>query len=362
MATDKRRVWKPEVPIAPGETIREILDERAVSQVDFATRMGKSEKFISQLVNGKAPISHDTAIELERVLGVPSSFWNAAEATYRDLLARQRQEAESAEQAEWARSFPLKDMASHGWITRENTPAEQTEELLAFFGVSSIEAYQDYWGAEKRLAARMSSAYTAETPAIAAWLRAGEREAEQLPTNPYNEAVFRKVLGDLRSATRLAPDEWLPVVAEECASAGVAAVFVRDLPKTRCHAVSWWPSRSRAVIQLGLRYKTDDQLWFSFFHEAGHLLLDDRSRTRISDLNGDELAEARANDFAADHLIPPREYTEFTSHGGRPSRADVVAFADRLGIAPSIVVGRLQRDKLIPYTWMNDLKTALEWA
>jgi Mn-dependent DtxR family transcriptional regulator len=61
-------------------------------------------------------------------------------------------------------------------------------------------------------------------------------------------------------------------------------------------------------------------------------------------------------------LIPPREYTEFTSHGGRPSRADVVAFADRLGIAPSIVVGRLQRDKLIPYTWMNDLKTALEWA
>lgn len=200
--TDLHASWKPDVPLAPGGAIREILDERGIPQVDFAARMGKSEKFVSQPVNGKAPISYETAIELERVLGVPASFWNAAEATYHDLLAHQRASEEAGELAEWTRSFPLKEKAEQGWIAQEATPSEQAEELLSFFGVSSVDAYRAYWSAGKRLAARMGSAHAPETSAIAAWLRA---------------------------ATRLTPAEWLPLVTERCAEAGIAVVF---LPRT----------------------------------------------------------------------------------------------------------------------------------
>lgn len=359
---ETRRIWRPDLPLAPGETIREILEERGISQVDFAARMGKSEKFVSQLINGKAPLSYETAIDLERVCGVPASFWNAAEATYRDLLTRQRTENETREQAEWVESFPVKAMAERGWIARESTPVEQAEELLAYFGVASIDAYREYWGAEKRLAARMSTAYTPESSAIAAWLRAGERDAEAIRTEPFNEKRFREVLLELRAATRLAPAQWQPLVTERCASAGVAVVFVSDLPKTRCHAASWWASRTRAVIQLGLRGRTDDQVWFSLFHEAGHLLLDDRGASSITDLDGDGPAEDRANSFAADLLIPPADYAEFLAEYGRMSKTRVVAFAERIGIASSIVVGRLQRDGVVPYKQMQALKTRLEWA
>ena len=359
MAND-RRPWVPDVPVAPGETIREILDERAISQVDFATRLGRSEKFVSQLINGKAPLTYESAIELERVLGVSATFWNRAEATYRGLLAQQARLAASEEQAEWVRSFPVKDMADKGLIARETTAAEQAEELLSFFGVSSIDAYRDYWSAEKRLAARMSTAYTPEVPAITAWLRAGERQAELIETAPYNEGRFRQVLDELRHATRLHPREWQPLVVSRCAAAGVAVVFVPDLPRTRCHAVSWWAGKTRAVIQLGLFYKTDDQVWFSLFHEAAHLLLE-RSRSRISDLNGDSETERKMSEFAGNLLIPAEEYRAFMSEG-RPSKVEVVAFADRIGIAASIVVGRLQHDRVIPHNWMNDLKTKLDWA
>jgi HTH-type transcriptional regulator/antitoxin HigA len=361
MATEARYTWTPDVPIAPGETIRELLEERTISQVDFAMRLGRSEKFVSQLVNGKAPLSYETAIELERVLGAPAAYWNSAEATYRGLLARQQLDIESEEQTSWAKSFPLKDMASHGWIARESGVAAQHDELLRFFGVSSIGAYEQYWGSERRLAARMSTAYTAATPAIAAWLRAGERAAEEIRTERFDETTFRDVLVRLRAATRLSCAQWQREIAVLGASAGVAIVFVPDLPKTRCPAVSWWSNRSRAVVQLGLRYRTDDQVWFSLYHEAGHLLLDERSTSRISDLDGDKVAEDRANRFAADSLIPPADYTEFIS-GGRPSKAQVRSFAARIGIAPSIVVGRLQKDSVIPHDWMNDLKTKLTWA
>lgn len=357
---NERRTWVPDTPVAPGEIIREILEERAIPQVDFATRLGRSEKFVSQLINGKAPLTYESAIELERVLGVPATFWNRAEATYRGLLAQQARLATSQEQAEWVRSFPVKDMADKGLIAREATVAEQAEELLSFFGVSSIDAYREYWSAEKRLAARMSTAYTPKVPAITAWLRAGERQAELIETAPYNERRFGQILDELRHATRLLPHEWQPLVVSRCAAAGVAVVFVPDLPKTRCHAVSWWVGKMRAVIQLGLFYKTDDQVWFSLFHEAAHLLLD-RSRPRISDLDGDSETERKMSEFAANMLIPAEKYRAFVS-GGHLSKAKVIAFAERIGIAPSIVVGRLQHDGIIPHNWMNDLKTKLDWA
>ena len=361
MATEAGHVWAPDVPVAPGETIREILEDRAISQVDFATRLGRSEKFVSQLVNGKAPLTYETAIELERVLGVPASFWNRSEATYRGLLARQEQLAESDERAEWTESFPVKEMADKGLIAHETSPAEQAEELLSYFGVSSIDAYRDYWGSPKRLAARMDAAYDADTAAVTAWLRAGERAAEQVRTEPFDEKAFRGVLTELRAASRLSPEEWRPLMIERCASAGVAVVFVPELPTTRCHSVSWWASRTRAVIQPGLRSTTDDQVWLSFFHEAGHLLLDDRGRSRISDLDGEGPAEDRANAFAAGFLVPAAAWAAFVSRG-RPSTARVIAFAEELGIAPSIVVGRLQREGVIPDTWMNGLKTKVTWG
>lgn len=355
MATSYEYDPQRDIPIAPGEQIREILEERGISQVDFAVRLGKSEKYVSQLVNGKASLTYDAAIELERVLGVPSSFWNNCEAIYRDALARIRQEADAAAQLEWAESFPIKRMADNGWIAREAGPGGRAGALLSFFGVSTVDAYNQYWGSDRRLAARISTAYTPETPAIAAWLRAGEIAAERVMTEPFDDRAFRLLLAELRGATRLHPQEWQTLLTDACAKTGVAVVFVPDLPKTRCFAVSWWATRTRAVILIGLRYKTDDHLWFSFFHEAGHLLLDDRRRSGISDLDGDPAAEARADRFAADLLIPRADYDAFLQ-SGRPSKASVRAFANKIGIAPSIVVGRLQRDAFIPPSWMNDLK------
>lgn len=361
MATDYIYNALEDDPVPPGEHIREILEERGISQMDFALRLGRSEKFVSQLINGKAALTYDTAIELERVTSVSASFWNRSEAIYRGVLARMRREEEVAEHAEWAKSFPLKEMISKGLIAKEDSPAQQAAGLLNYFGVSSVDAYTAYWGSERRLAARMSTAYTASTPAITAWIRAGEREAEKIRTSPYSEPTFRQVLAELRLETCLTPDEWLPRLQSRCADAGVAVVLIPDLPKTRLHAVSWWANRTKAVIQLGLRYKTDDQIWFSFFHEAGHRLLDDRNRMGITDLNGDATAERRANKFASDFLISPTEYEEWVVTEGHRSRAGVIAFAQEQGVAPSIVVGRLQHDGHIPRSWMNDLKTTLAW-
>lgn len=361
MAETKGYAYIPDEPVAPGETIAEILSDRGLTQADLALRLGRTEKNVSQLIAGIAPVTHELAIALERVLGVPAEFWNSAESRYRGLLARAAERDRLAADEQWAKQFPLKAMADRGWIARETTPSERTEEVLRFFAVSSPDAWGAYWASPRRLAARMTGAYAVDTSALTAWLRQGELQAAAVETAPFDSERFRQVLGRMRTLSSQDPLLWQAALRDDCASAGVAVVFVRELPKIRCHAVSRWLAPDKALIQLCLRYRTDDHLWFSFFHEAAHILRHSKKQMFVDDLAGDSPEEREADRLASEWLIPGSELAAFLANG-TPTKATVVAFAKQMGIAPGIVVGRLQHDGAVPQPWMNDLKIRLDWA
>lgn len=336
-----------------------MLEERGITQSDFAQLLGRTEKNISQLINGKAPLSHGLAIDLERVLGAPSEFWNNRESGYR--LARHEEQERLAGEKAWARQFPLKDMECQGIIARESGPAEQTAGLLDYFGVASTEAWKAYWSSSKRLAARMTSAYSPDIPALTVWLREGELAARAVVTAPFDPRAFERVVRNAPSMTSDDIEQAIPALQERCAGAGVALVLVPALPKIRCSGVSRRLSSDKALIQLCLRYKTADQLWFSFFHEACHVLRHSKKRTYIAYLNEESHEELEANEFAANTMIGLAPWTAFTSRG-KPTKAQVREFAASQQIAPGIVVGRLQHEKIVPFTQMNDLKVSLSWG
>ena len=105
----------------------------------------------------------------------------------------------------------------------------------------------------------------------------------------------------------------------------------------------------------------DDHLWFTFFHEAAHILLHPKRHTFV-ELNGtNNSREREANQFAADLLIPPAAWMLITQTKPRGG-VEVQALASKLGIAPGILVGRLQREKLLPCSHLNALKVNLEFA
>jgi HTH-type transcriptional regulator/antitoxin HigA len=353
--------FAPDVAIPPGETIAEILQERGVTQSDFALMLGRTEKNVSQLVNGKAPVSPELAIDLERVLGVPAAMWNNLESTYRDLVARGRESARPESDVEWAKTFPLKYLRDNDFIARETGPSDRPGELLDFFGVASPTAWRGYWTAQRRLAARATTAYAANLPALSVWLRAGELAAREVEVAPYDAKAFERVVAQARTMTRGRADDAFDRLAALCADAGVALVLVPEPPKIGCHGVSRWLSDDRAVIQLCLRYKTADQLWFSFFHEACHVLRHNRKRTYVEDMSDRSVEEVEANEFAAETLIPASAWSEFVSRG-TPSKAAVRSFAVEHGVDPGIVVGRLQHEGVVPFSYMNDLKTKLAWV
>lgn len=352
--------YSPDVVSPPGETLKELLEERGMTQADLAERTGRPVKTINEIIKGKAAITSATALQLERVLGVPARFWNDREQHYRESLARQAERESLAGQIGWLKQFPLKEMVSFGWINEGVDEVEMVQNVLNFFGIASPSQYAPLW--QNSTSFRMSRVHESDPFAVSVWLRRGEIEAQQIPCAPYNADRFLAALRSVRRLTVEHPNVFQSEIVRLCAEAGVAVVFVPELPKVRVSGATRWLAPSKAVIQVSLRYKTDDQLWFSFFHESGHILKHGKRDVFVDDGGENDEKEKEANQFAAEFLVPSSEYRRFLPRSGHFSKDEIREFARQIGIAPGIVVGRLQHDGRLPIRNCNDLKQHFVWV
>ena len=349
--------YRPNTVSAPGETLLDLLDERGLSQAELARRLDRPIKTVNEIVKGKAAIVPETALQLEQALGVPAEFWLTREARYREWIARREADEELRQQVPWLRDLPLKEMRAFNWIASGTTRAETVRACLSFFGVASVEAWRATY--ERPLAAfRASSKVKKQPGAVAAWLRQGEREAAGINCEPFDADKFREALGAIRALTcEPDPGKFVPGLRDLCKECGVAVVFVPAPKGCPASGATKWLSAEKALILLSLPYKTNDQLWFTFFHEAAHILLHGKSLVFVEDfgaVGGDDEKEREANQFARDFLIPKGLSERLVDL--RITHDAVRDFAKDAGIAPGIVVGRLQREKLAPWTHLNDLK------
>ncbi len=362
MGKETKNQFIPDYAIPPGETLADTLGAIGMSQADLAKRMGRPVKTVNEIIKGKAAITAETALQLERVLGIPSSFWNNLERNFRETLARIAEQQKLQKNNDWLTRFPIKHLAEMGLVKKPSNKTTQLENLLNFFGVASPKQWEAVWMSPK-ISLRTSAAFKNNPYAISAWLRIGQISAQNIECKSFDAKEFENsVLPTIRSLTVNLPGDFSKKVADICSKAGVAVVFVPEFTGVKTSGATWWANPNKAVIQLSLRYKRDDQLWFSFFHEAAHILLHGKKEIFIDAYDGDsKKEEEQANRFAADFLIPPENYENFIRLDNF-SKLEIIGFANRLGISPGIVVGRLQRDDLLDYRFCNDLKRKIVWA
>lgn len=79
--------YEPDYIVPPGKTILEMLEHYNMTQKGLAQRIELTPKTTNEIVKGKAPLSYQTASELENVFGVEASFWNNLEKNYQEQLA-----------------------------------------------------------------------------------------------------------------------------------------------------------------------------------------------------------------------------------------------------------------------------------
>jgi addiction module HigA family antidote len=357
MSKENKSQFIPDYAVPPGETLLETIENIGMSQAELSERTGRPKKTINEIIKGKAAITTETALQFERVLGVPARFWNDLERNYQETLARIKERKSLQKQTDWLKNLPLNSLVKMGWIKKREDTVKQLQEVLNFFGIASPEQWESRWS-NMCVSYRKSKAYSDDRYVIDTWMRMGELTVRDIPCKTFDSTKFRNALFGIRKLTFKLPDKFHEEVVQECAETGVAVAFIREIPKLRVSGATWW-NGNKAVIQLSLRYKTDDQLWFSFFHEAGHILLHGKKDVFIENNDKDD-KEVEADQFASELLIPSKRYKQFLQDGDYSKRA-IYKFATELEISPGIVVGRLQHEGLLPFSHCNDLKRRLTW-
>ena len=348
----KRNEYTPQTVSHPGLTLRDKRVDLGLCQKEFAVRSGKPEQTIVKVINGESSLTPGMAVQFESVLGIPANFWLNRQQNYDEALAREKRRELLALARTWASSFPYAQMVKRGWLPKKKSWEEKAEAVLCFFAMSGPKAWEEYYLTQKlKVSFRISLAHFSEPYAISAWLRQGELSAMELDAPSFSEKTFKTNLESIKKVMAEHPDDFFPLLQQLCLEAGVKVVYTPCLPKAPIHGSTRWLHDNTPLIQLSARYKQNDRFWFTFFHEAGHILLHGKKYISLEDdcfEAEDKVKEAEADAFAERWTFSEEEERAVIESGALTESA-IIDFAQKFGTHPAMIIGRFHHKKLLPY-------------
>lgn len=347
----------------PGATVLDLLHERGLHVRELAQAANKDAQSVSRLLFGIEPLTPDWAERLSKTLGATAAFWLRREELYRADLKRLCDVTTSDKPDAWLHDLPLREMVRFGWIEQGLSARETALNACAFFGVATAHAFeQKYQSLLSASAFRKSTAFSARPSADAAWLRQGEIAAGAIDCACWSADKLHETVDAIRALTiEKMPKTFLPKLERLLADCGVAMVIARAPTGCRASGATRFLSAEKALIQLSFRYLSDDQFWFTVFHEIGHLLLHPHNELFLEGLEERKLeAETEADNFALNvlfHKVGVDSLDQVSK-----SQFAIARLARRAGVAPGIVVGQLQKRGSIPFKHFNYMKVRYAWS
>jgi len=351
------RDWR----VSPGATIQDIMSSRQMLRGDVSAQLDLTLEGLEDLIEGAMPIDQELADRLADLFGTSAPFWIKRESLFRHPPLDSSPQSLALEQAAFLDRLPLKDMKAFGWLDGYDG-ASKRDAALAFF--------EDDYGDWRRngrdileaVAFRTSVAHETNPASVAAWLRQGAIQAENVECPDWEPSALASAVGSIKPLTRLKnPSEFFPKLVEIGRKAGVAIVFVRTPTGCRASGATHFSASGTPIIQLSFRYRSDDHFWFTVFHEIGHLVLHSSSPMFVEGaeyISGEE--EAEADRFSQNVLIEPALQGNLPELGRDFKK--VMRFAKRAGVSPGVVVGQMQKRELIRYDQLNFLKVRYDWS
>lgn len=341
--------FQPNWASMPGDTITDIMNMKMISIEDLAVSMNYDSKVVKDLIFGKIQINDEFATALSKTLGASTAFWLNREKQFQSSIKLLRESAEK----KWISCLPIKDMIRLSWINSEENIADN---CLNFFDVPNVWSWNKAYSDVISLTSfRKSTAYDTNAASVISWLRFAEIKSREITCNKWNPKLFSQTLFEMRKLTQKKnPKDFIPILRSLCARCGVALVIQRTPDKCPASGATKVLSPDKAMILLSFRYLSDDQFWFTFFHEAGHLLLHKYKSTFVE---GDTLynqEEKEANDFSASILIPEKFQERLRTMPA--NKNEVIRLAKDADISLGIVVGQLQHLGRLNMKYLNGFK------
>lgn len=347
-----------EMIIHPGETLKEILEERDMSQKELSLRTGFSGKHISTVLNGEKNISVSFAKKLEYALNIDAEFWMNLQNQYdKELIEFDELHSISEEEVSIFKS--LKDIFAYivekGFIADIKQKEQSILELRKFFNVSNLDSIPSIVSAG---AFRAQTSMNYDPYVLFAWLKICESLSEKIETEYVpQEEQLEKLLSlcpKIKELSLLPQEKFITELQNYFSSCGIAFVIIPAFEGAPVQGFIKTNQDGKTTIGMTFRQKRADIFWFTLFHEIGHFINGDSKQKFIDFESIENLRETKADNFAQKMLLNSSAYSQFVNEKN-VSLKRIISFAESQNVAPSIVIGRLQHDKVIGWHEYTDV-------
>jgi HTH-type transcriptional regulator/antitoxin HigA len=369
MTDIRQKGYRSPFAIHPGETIKEVLEFNNIDQSDLALRSGLSDMTISRILNGEQPVTLESSIKFERVLGLPhDALINLQNMYDKDKFRLQEEERLIKETKSLPKYKFYKDLVSLGYVKDTTNKIEKVKELLKFFGVNSLGSLKNVFPvAFTSVNFKHSNKSEISKESLAAWLRIGEIKAKDRLVPDFNKQKLIDNIPKMRALTKNDPKRYSQDLIELCAEAGVVLIYTPHLTKSCVNGAARWISPNKAIIQVSLYYRYADIFWFTLFHEIGHLLKHGKKESFIEfdSSNPGNNQEEEANVFAARVFIPVSKEEKFNVMKRNINKLNyaqkIQQFANDLDIDAGIIAGRIGRE-MNAWKYVSKFRYRLEFS
>ena len=347
-----------EMIIHPGDTLKEILEERDMSQKELSLRTGFSGKHISTVLNGENNISVSFAKKLEYALNIDAEFWMNLQNQY-DKELIEFDELHSISEKEVSIFKSLKNIFSYivekGFISDVKQKEQNILELRKFFNVSNLDSIPSIVSAG---AFRAQTSVNYDPYVLFAWLKICESLSEKIETEYVpQEKQIEKLLAlcpKIKELSLLSQEKFIIELQNYFSSCGIAFVIIPAFEGAPVQGFIKTNQDGKTTIGMTFRQKRADIFWFTLFHEIGHFINGDSKQKFIDFESVENTRETKADNFAQKMLLDSSEYSQFVNENNI-SLKRIISFAESQNVAPSIVIGRLQHDKVIGWHEYTDV-------
>ncbi|MCT4135556.1 ImmA/IrrE family metallo-endopeptidase [Elizabethkingia anophelis] len=347
--------FNPNWVSSPYSTIKDIITYNNMDKSLLNESLKKTKINLDDLLEGKVYIDKKIASLLSTMFDNSEDFWINKQKIYDERVRT----LDSNEKEEWLKSLPIKEIIDEGFIDLKEDLYTQ---FLDFFDVRSIFDWKIKYLENSNLSFRKSDGFDSKKSSVVSWLRMGELHIKEVKYPKYNREEFEHHLeNDIKKLTRKSsPNVFIPKLVQICYNCGVQ-LSIQQAPKNcKVYGVTKFSAEGNPLMILSFRYLSDDQFWFTFFHEAGHIILHEKKFLNFEEESIVETneklknQEEEANLFAEEVLIPFHLKDKLSSINGNQKR--LMNFAMEANVSPGIVVGQLQNKGFIKPSYLNGYK------
>jgi HTH-type transcriptional regulator/antitoxin HigA len=347
--------------IHPGETLKEIIEDRGMSQRELSIRTGNSTKHISDIVNCLKPISIKFSKKLEYALGIDASFWINLQANYDKEIA-DFEELNHISEDELNILKVLKDIYNElvleGFIKDTTSKDEKVIELRKCLNISSLESIPKIITTG---AFRVSQSVKANPYVIFAWLRICELKTERLKVNKTLDVeLLEGSIQKIKNLMFKEPKLFIPELERIFAECGIKFILMKHFKGAPVQGVITNNNDDTLSLIMTIRGAQADQFWFTLMHEIAHIINGDIKKKLIDYDDGESKQEVNADRLACSFLLDEEQYLSFINNNDF-TLDSINSLAKKNKVKPFIVIGRLQKEGCLNWNKFSNEKVRYEW-